>query len=69
MEQGHGYYVQVGMHTIRSDNGNLSIPLYMQVSDETAYNASRDKCLRGISQIFIEKYKERLQTEGGNYGH
>ena len=68
--QQHGYYVQVGMHAVRQDGEyNFAIPLYMQVSDEKAYYAGRDKCLRGISQMVIEKYRERLQTtEGGKYG-
>jgi len=62
----HEHYVQVGLHTMRL-NGDckLTVPLYMQVSDDRAYHAQRDKCLHGISQMVIERYRERLQTAEG----
>jgi len=62
MEQ-QWHYVQIGTHTIRGDGDyRLAVPLYMRVSDGKAYYALRDKCLRGISQMVIEKYRERLQS-------
>jgi len=68
----HECYVQIGMRTIQG-NGDYKfvVPLYIRVSDDKTYHALRDKRLRGISQIIIEKYRELLHstvTEGNANG-
>lgn len=55
-------YVQVGVRTIRNGDYKFAVPLYMRILDDKAYHVQRDKCLSGISQMVIEKHRERLQS-------